>query len=139
MIAKKIKKLNPEIRKVFNESQVGALLENLDGSIKILAEGQDLLRCGVEDFKKETKNRFDALERDLMVFKIETGKNFKTVLDYLSRIDDELADIKAKLKKIDETKIERQEFNLVLQRLSNAEQAIEEFKLILLKTGKQNH
>lgn len=58
----KLKKLNKKTEKVFKESDVAALLENMNDNIVILAEGQQTLReemhRGMEELKQELRSEF---------------------------------------------------------------------------------
>lgn len=123
-MAKKVSKPASKIPKNFTESEVGALVEHFDESLKLIAEGQ-------VSFREDVKRDFGKVWTEMISMKQEMRSNFKTVFEYLSRIDDELAEIKARLKKLDEAKVDRKEFNILERRLAEAERAIEECRMQL--------
>jgi uncharacterized phage infection (PIP) family protein YhgE len=138
-------KTRPEIKKDHFE----ALLENMNDNIKLVAEGQTAFREEVNqrfdrsdqrfaEFQKETRANFKTLFefrdetranfKKVFNFRDETQANFKTVFDYLSRIDNELQDIKKELKLLDQTKVDKHEFNDLAQRVARLERKLEECK-----------
>jgi len=127
-------KTKPEIKKDHFE----ALLENMNDNIKLVAEGQAAFRDEFTDFRDETRANFKTIFefrdetqanfKTLFEFRDETRANFKIVFDYLSRIDNELQDIKKELKLLDETKVDKQKFNDLTQRVARLERKLEECK-----------
>ncbi len=119
-----------------------ALLENMNDNIKLVAEGQTAFRDEVNarfdvvdqrfakadqrfvSFQKETRDNF----KTIFDFRDETRDNFKTVFDYLSRIDNELQDIKKRLQRLDETKLDKGEFDDLAKRVARLERELEECK-----------
>ncbi len=87
----KTEQLDKEADEVFKGSHVLVVLEDMRENIKLLAEGQVSLR-------QEMCQGFSDARKELDEFNVETRDNFKIVFEYLSRIDDELADIKSELK-----------------------------------------
>ncbi|MBI2100239.1 MAG: hypothetical protein HYT48_02795 [Candidatus Vogelbacteria bacterium] len=63
--------------------QYTVVLEDLRGDFKVFGETLSFVRDDVK-----------TLKDDLSGFKEETRSNFKTVFNYLSKIDDELISIK---------------------------------------------
>ena len=107
MSIKKIKlnKLDPKTQKVFSESEVGVLLEHLDGNIKLFAEAMDGRMDSLDgriDCLDGRMDRLDgcieSLEKEMRQGFGEINGQLKTIFDYLSRIDDELQGIKRELK-----------------------------------------
>ena len=54
----KLKKLNKKTENVFRSSEVGALLERMEGKIDAIAEGQTIIKDELRDFKEETRDSF---------------------------------------------------------------------------------
>ncbi|MFA6376510.1 MAG: hypothetical protein WCX69_03885 [Candidatus Paceibacterota bacterium] len=113
-------KLIPRIEKTFSESDVGVLLENISDNIKLVAEGHLDLDRKIENLGKELGGRIDSLEREMK-------SNFETVFDYLSAIDIELAEIKAKL----ENKADKKDLAALEQRVSKLELGLGECKKMI--------
>ena len=110
-------------KKTYSEDYVGAMLEEIRSDFKVFGEGLNGVQKSLNDFKAETEANFETLFRfrdetkanfetlfefrdetkanfeKLFEFKAETKDNFSTTLDYLSRIDDEITDIRAELEK----------------------------------------
>jgi len=116
----KLNKLIPRIEKTFSESDVGVLLENISDNIKLVAEGHLDLDRKIENLGKELGGRIDSLEREMK-------SNFETVFDYLSAIDIELAEIKAKL----ENKADKKDLAALEQRVSKLELGLGECKKMI--------
>ena len=131
---KKLKKLDPKIKKVFGEGYVGVLLEHLEGNIQLIAEGHiDLDRKfdGLsEKFDKMEvrmgglENRMGGLEDKVDDLEREMKSSFKTVFDYLSAIDIELAEIKTKL----EGKADKKDLDAIERRVLRLELDLGECK-----------
>jgi len=103
-------KLKSKIKPIAKKDHFEALLENMNDNIKLVAEGQVAFHEEFTEFQKETRD------------------NFKTVFDYLSRIDNELQDIKNSLKRLEETKVDKGELNALTQRVARLERELEECK-----------
>lgn len=138
-------KIKPSLKKEHFE----VLLENMNDSIKLVAEGQLAFRQEVNqkfneadqrlaDFRDETQANFKILFdfrdetqsnfKTLFDFRDRTDSNFKTIFDYLSRMDDELQDIKKSLQRLDETKIDKAKFAALGQRVAQVEQELKKYR-----------
>ena len=142
-------KLKSKIKPMVKKDHFEALLENMNDNIKLVAEGQTAFRDEVNarfdvvdqrfakadqrfakvdqrfvSFQKETRDNF----KTIFDFRDETRDNFKTVFDYLSRIDNELQDIKKRLQRLDETKLDKGEFDDLAKRVARLERELEECK-----------
>ena len=111
------------------------VLENMNDSIKLIAEGQISFRQEVNQRFDESNSRFvefrdemNGFRKEMYGFRDETQANFKTVFEYLVKIDDELQDIKKNLKRLDETKIDKTEFAALAQRVAKLEIELEKYK-----------
>ena len=124
----KIKPRRKKVERVFAESAVLVLLEDMRDDIKLIAEGHSGLVNGIADIKtdltefkaemmefktemtefkaemtefkaemKEFKAEMTEFKNEMMEFKVNTEKNFQTVFSCLSRIDEELNDIRSEL------------------------------------------
>lgn len=110
---KKLKGISQETRKVFAESAVLVMLENIHDDIKFIAEGHSGLVNSIEEIKT-----------DLSEFKEDTAKKFKTVFEYFSRIDDELIDINAKITEISRKIDQKADKAWVLEKIKILEQQL---------------
>jgi len=134
-------KSNPKSKnKPIKKEHFEVVLEDMNDSIKLIAEGQMA-------FRQEVNRRFDDVDRrhvefrdetranfkTLFDFRDETRANFKTVFDYLAKMDDELQDIKKTLKQLDETKIDKSNFAALAERVARLETELEKYKTAALK------
>ena len=160
MASKKIKlnKLDPKVKKVFSESEVGVLIEHFDNTLQLVAEGQVGLerRMNSLDGKVDSldnrmgnlENRMDSLDSkvdsldskfdsldskvDSLDSKVdslgeEMRSNFKTIFEYLARIDDEVRDIKKELK----NKADKKDLESLEKRIARVEIDLETCKRII--------
>lgn len=147
---KKIKRVSEdkEVLKVFSGSEVIMVLEKMDDSIKLVAEGQMGLQRQLDEFKGETRAEFKKVEANFgKVFgKLaehdrkfeEIDSKFETVFNYLSRIDDEIVALKNETAKADWKKMNRSEFEGFNKRLEKLENDLKKHKAIIsarLKTA----
>ena len=120
-------KSNPKSKnKPIKKEHFEVVLEDMNDSIKLIAEGQMA-------FRQEVNRRFDDVDRRHVEFRDETRANFKTVFDYLAKMDDELQDIKKTLKQLDETKIDKSNFAALAERVARLETELEKYKTAALK------
>lgn len=104
------------------------LLEDLDKKIEMILEGHDSLDKKIDDFRHETRSEIGFLRLSdrvatnkltdlvLKIDRIEDkyDKNFKIIMEYLARIDDEIQDLKTKLvAKADLERLEKLEHRIV--------------------------
>ena len=130
----KLKKLNKKTEKIFKESDVVVIMENMNDNIKLLAEGQMALNerfDGLENRFDGLENRFDKLER-------ETKAGFSMIMDYLKRIDEEVIGIKSELESTREEKVNWDAYSLLEKRVEKAEEQIEKVKALLKLKKAQN-
>lgn len=94
-MAKKTHKLESS-----REDKLMVLMEHMQDDIKAIAEGHSGLQRGIDNLNEgqlRLEKRMDSLESRFDRFELETKNNFQVVFEYLSRIDDQLADIKKDL------------------------------------------
>ncbi|MFA6193660.1 MAG: hypothetical protein WC726_02235 [Parcubacteria group bacterium] len=99
----KEKKSNNDSRK---KDQYTIVLEDLRSQFKVFGESLD-------GFRKETRERLDKIE-----------KNQEVTLEYLYRIDEEISDIKKELKKFDESRIDKSEFESLKTKIQEIEKEL---------------
>ena len=96
------------------------------------------------EFRDETKANFETLFefrdetaanfKKVFEFKAETKDNFSTTMDYLSRIDDEITDIRAELEKGKKAgKMEESWFKKIEQRVLIVERQLKGQKSLVIK------
>ena len=83
------------------EQKFGVLLEHIDGKFNQVLEGHavldrkiDSVQNELREFRSETTFKLNTITQVIDAFKTKTDANFKVVLEYLSRIDDEIQDLK---------------------------------------------
>jgi chromosome segregation ATPase len=116
-------KVDPSFVELFEEHDnkmqryMGALSEDFKHQLSGVAEGVTML--GEQVNRLETK--VDNLETNM-------NSKFKTVFDYLSRIDDELQDIKKEMERLSLTKADKTEIKELSHRVSNLEKELAEVR-----------
>ena len=149
----KLNKLDKKTEKVFREGEVGVLLENINDNIKLVAEGHLDLERKIDNLSEELNGRIDSLESELggridsleselggridsLESKLggridsleqEMKSSFKTVFDYLSAIDIELSEIKARL----ENKADKKDLVVIEKRVTKLELELSECKKMI--------
>lgn len=115
-----LKKLDQKIEKTFRSTEVAVLLENINDNIKMVAEGHIDLERKIEDLDKSLNGGIDSLGQEMR-------SSFKTVFDYLSAIDIELAEIKVKL----DNKADKKDLTTLKQRVAKLELELSECKKMI--------
>jgi len=107
------------------------ILERMHDDIKVIAEGQIVLREEMnrrfderkkdfDDFKEETRGNF----RVLFEFKKETEENFEIVFKELSFIEAEIKDIKNSLKILEKNKADIEVVKDLIERVEKLEKEL---------------
>jgi len=145
-------------KKTYSEDYVGAILEEIRSDFKVFGEGLSVVQRGLDEvkddlstvkedlnmFKLETRANFKTLFefrdettanfKKVFEFKAETKDNFSTTLNYLSRIDDEITDIRAELEKGKKAgKMEESWFKKIEQRVSIVEKQLKNQRSLAIK------
>jgi len=134
------------------ENYEGILLEEIRENVKILAEGQiairdnlDIVKSDVSTLKSDVstlksdvstlksdvstlKSDVSTLKSDLATFKEDTKQNFKTVMEYLMRIDDEIIALRKDVDGIKDGTIPIGNMVEIDERLSILEQEVAKMK-----------
>ncbi len=89
------------------ENQFGMILEDINGKIDLLSEGQksfeQRLTNGQKSFEQRLTKKVEEVRDGLIEFKKDTASNFKFISRHLSKLDDELVLIKKELADIKKT------------------------------------
>ena len=112
-----IKKNSKKAKKKLTPNHSGVLLEEMNSNMKLILEDHTGLDKKIEGLDKKIDTKIDGLQGEMnlkfdglrgeMNSKFnEVNSNFKTVFEYLSKIDDELQDIQIIKSDIKETKQE---------------------------------
>ena len=141
LVNTKLEKLDPKIEKVFKEREVGALLKNINGNIDRLIDGhlnldkkidklgQDLggKIDSLDDRMCSVEKRIGALEVKVDSLEVEMHDSFKAVITHLISIEDQIAEIKARL----ETKADKKDLVIIEQRVTKLELELVECKKMI--------
>lgn len=130
---KRILGVKKDALSTMGNNEFGAILEDIRGMFIALAEGQKILTERVDRVETKLDNfeiRIDNLETNM-------NSKFQTVFDYLSRIDDEIQDIKSRLEKLHTNKAETKEVNELAQRISHLEKELFEIRKDIREKVKQ--
>ena len=95
-----------KVKEYFRGTEVGMMIEVFQDQLKMVAED-------LSGFRDETKKRLDKIE-----------KNQEVTLEYLYRIDEEISDIKKKLKNIDEGKVDKKELEFLKTKVFEMEKEL---------------
>ena len=112
-----IKKNSKKAKNKLTPNHSGVLLEEMNSNMKLILEHHTGLDKKIEGLDKKIDTKIDGLQGEMnlkfdglrgeMNSKFnEVNSNFKTVFEYLSKIDDELQDIQIIKSDIKETKQE---------------------------------
>lgn len=105
--SKKVKRKKPK-------NYTDVLLEKMHDDIKLIAEGQGGIQRQLDEFKNE-----------MYEFKKDTKSSFKSILEYLSRIEDEVMEVRKELKDNYEKKGWDKEWRISIEkRLEKIEKAL---------------
>ena len=148
---KKIKKkiiLKNAKSKGRSDDEVLVMFESLKNDIQIIAEGQSSLSERFDNFRDEMygfkdemygfKDEMCGFRDEMYGFRDETKNNFKVVFEYLSRIDDELQDIKKEIKEIKIILDKKAEIKIVLdleKRVEKLEKELFSYRKMVLAKG----
>lgn len=108
--------------------QFGVILEDIDGKLDSVLEGQQGLTARTDKIEAgldELGGKFDA-------FQEETRGNFRSVFDYLLRIDDELKFIRREIDDLRKTLTVKAD----LERLEVLERRVQKIEEVLVKSKK---
>ncbi len=112
------------IKETFSATEVGVLIEDMQNGIKVIGEQHgDIIKKidGIKDELREFKGEMNE-------FKGEMKANFKTVFEYLSRIEDDFIVLKKKVEKLDTEKISPKDFNWLKNKVLELEKRLDEYK-----------
>jgi hypothetical protein len=141
-MAKKINKQNLKSNDSSYEERLMVLVENLGDQVKLVAEGNLMLRQTMEGRFDVLEGRFDSLEGrfdslegrfDVLEGRFDSlegdmHSSFKMIIEYLSRIEDEIAEIKIDFKRLEENKADKETLISFEKRIAKVERELEEYK-----------
>lgn len=120
---KKIEKQKVNKKPKTTESQFGVILEDINSKLNLLVEGHQSLNDKVESLD----DKMDNLENKFDKFEDETRNNFKTVLGYLIKIDEEIVSIKSEISELKKSLSNKVD----LERVVNLELRVQKLELLL--------
>lgn len=133
--------MDKKTEQMFRASEVGALIEHLEGKFDAVAEGQTMLQEELRGFKEETASNFEVLFefkretesnfKTIFEFINETKSNFKTVFEYFSNLDEEIKDIKRQLEYLEEGKMDENNRISLMERVRKLEKEAEQVRVLL--------
>lgn len=106
----------------------------MQDDIKLIAEGQMGFHEKFERIDERFDNideRFERIENKLDRIDIENKGEHKAIMDYLSRLEDEMMDIKEKLESIEENKADKRGYEFLKKRVDVLERQVEKFGVLL--------
>ncbi len=76
------------------------VLEDMNSKMDLLVDGYKVLDEKNDRAHQELSGKIDSNHQEFLNFRKETNDNFKIVFEYLSRIDDELHNLKIEIKEL---------------------------------------
>ena len=73
-----------------DDNKVAVLMEDLMSQFRTFGEGLDGLRDEIKDFRKETNNRLETIEQELINFKAENRLEHKQIIQAVQDLDNEV-------------------------------------------------
>lgn len=129
MKKKEIKKsdIKPRSKTEEKRDHLQVILERMEHKDDLLSEGFSALSKKIDDNYRNLNKKVDGNQR-------ETNSNFKTVFEYLPRIDDEIQSIKRELAKIKKSMMNSEGMNSIkfLQIEKRVEAVEKELSIIAL-------
>jgi len=89
--------IKKRVLKTLTTNDFGAVLEDINDKFTVMVEGLEGLR-----------GEFYAFRDDMNGFRNETKNSFTSALEYLSRIDDDLKEIKEEISRLNKDKAEQE-------------------------------
>lgn len=120
---KKIEKQKVNKKPKTTESQFGVILEDINSKLNLIVEGHQSL----DDRMGNLENKFDNFKDEMYEFRDETRNNFKTVLGYLMKIDEEIVSIKSEISELKKSLSNKVD----LERVVNLELRVQKLELLL--------
>jgi len=145
------------------EERLMVLVENLEDKIQLVAEGNLMLGEKMDRGFADVNKRFDAMENRMDGFEIrfdnletkvdnlevrfdnletkvdnlekDTRSSYKTVIQYLSRIESELAEIRIELKRLEDNKADKETLAAFEKRIIKIERDADHYKMRALNNG----
>jgi hypothetical protein len=104
-----------KVEEMFRGTQVGLMIEHFEDQLQMLAED-------LSGFRKETRERLKELEKNSN----KTLEYLFAVGDRLDYIETELKQIKAELKKINESNVDKNEFKALKTKIQEIEKELKQ-------------
>ena len=145
------------------EERLMVLVENLEDKIQLVAEGNLMLGEKMDRGFADVNKRFDAMENRMDGFEIrfdnletkvdnlevrfdnletkvdnlekDTRSSYKTVIQYLSRIESELAEIRIELKRLEDNKADKETLAAFEKRIIKIERDADHYRAKALNNG----
>lgn len=124
--------MDKKTEEMFKASSVGALIEDFNEKVKIIAEGQLILN----DKFDRLDGRVDKLEGRFDKLEARMKEGFDLIMDYLKRIDEEVVGIRKDVEKLKKEKVDWKAYRPLEDRLEAAEKEIREIKILLKEKKK---
>lgn len=105
------------------------ILERIEDQIKLVAEGHNILEGKIGLVGSKVDSKIDSMESEMR-------SSFITVLNYLSRMDIEMSELRAEIKKINEYKANKRKMNILEQKIIHFELELNECKKMIAITKK---
>ena len=106
-----------------DERGFGAILEDINDKFSIMIEGLGTVNQKVDNLDTKLSGRIDDLEGKM-------ERNFKVIFEYLSRIDEELQQVKSDFANFKVSKADEVEVSKMKIRIANLENELAEVRRI---------
>lgn len=115
--------------KTYSSNNVLTMFESLKGEIKLVVEGQ-------QHSREETYRQIEGLRKEMKDDFIGVNANLKAVFDYMSKMEDEIMEIKAGIKKIGGAKTNKGDLQNAEKRILKMEKEMEKMWSIIQSLAK---
>ncbi len=109
------------------ERYLGVIIEDIDSKMDLLFEGFDSVRKELGGKIDDVQEDLNSFKTEMRGFKTETRNNFKTVFQYLSRIDEEIQFIKSEIADLKDKLDKKAD----IERLEKLEKRVNKIEIIL--------
>ncbi len=87
-----------------DDNKVAVLMEDLMSQFRAFGEGLDGLRDEIKDFRKETNDRLETIEQELINFKAENRLEHKQIIQAVQDLDNEVKRLETEVVQIKRVK-----------------------------------
>lgn len=116
------------IKKTFSDTEVVIVLENMYDEIRVIGEQHGSLNKKIDSLDVKIDSLDRSLNGKLDDFIVETKNNFKPITEHLSRIEDDVMDLRKKMEKADKKIVNAKDLEWLKRKVMDIEKQLENYK-----------